>query len=1103
MSDRVVLHGLKLTALFLFIFVISSQDVFAASVNDPDFVVEEYIPGILFPTSIDFIGDDLLILEKNTGKVLLVRNDTLQTTPVLDVTVTNMWERGLLGIESVGNDVYLFHTLTNSTTDGEPPISDNANHVYQYTWNGTNLINPTFLKEFPSTPGASHNGGVMTKDASGNVFVVMGDVERDGPLQNFPFNVVDDTSVIMQINPPGPYKAMGIRNSFGLTIDPITGNMWDTENGLSTYDEINMVPDKFNSGWEVVMGPANQTQIDSIPGYEDFVYDDPEFSFSPTIGITGIWFMDSPAFPDYSNSVFVGDCNNGYLYKFELNQTRTGFVFNNTALSDLVRDPTDDFEELIFGTGFGCTTDIETGPDGFLYVVSIENQIIYRIMPDTLNCLGEQTVIDGVCVDPICIGNQTLIDHVCVDPTCVGQQTVIDGVCVDPTCIGDQTVVDGICVDPTCVGDQTLENGVCVDPICVGDQTVVNGICTDPICIGDQTLIDHVCVDPTCTGDQVVIDGICVDPMCIGDQTLVDGVCVDPVCESEQVLIEGLCLSAPVITGLINVTNGTQISWTQEPPVAPSFDIVIDGVDTMEEYRTSSSPQTVDSGECFEVQARFIDQLFSINSEEACLNPTCIGDQVLTNGICVDPTCIGDQVLTNGICVDPTCIGDQTVVDGLCVDPTCTGEQILIDGVCEDTSEVVLQAQKDNTIFSEDGTKSCGACNNFFVGATGNSDIRRALVEFNVTSIPPNSIVSDVEFEFVVSKTVDSESQIMDIHKVTNYWGEEESTAESDFGQGEGQGGPAFEGDATWSHRLFSTDLWNSTGADFVALPSANVSLSHIPGVHTTSSNALMVSDVQGWVNGSSTNYGWLLKLNSTGELNHHTARAIDSRNFDGGTSPIIRVTFGPAIPSSDIDMDGVPNDIDNCPTTPNPGQEDNYGTTAGDACEDTDSDTVLDDADNCPLTPNPGQEDNYGFPTGDACEDTDSDTVLDDIDNCPTTQNPGQEDNYGTSAGDACEDTDSDSILDDTDNCPNDENVDQKDLDMDGTGDACDPLNEILESKTVSTSHSLIGDLIIDGSSVLTLTNDSNINLSPGSKLVVKATSGFKITPGSWFSIS
>ena len=82
--------------------------------------------------------------------------------------------------------------------------------------------------------------------------------------------------------------------------------------------------------------------------------------------------------------MFVADCNNGNIYRFELNQKRDGFVFNSPQLKDKVVDYGDSMDEIIFGTGFGCATDVVTGPDGLLYIVSLTDGTIYRIVPKTI-----------------------------------------------------------------------------------------------------------------------------------------------------------------------------------------------------------------------------------------------------------------------------------------------------------------------------------------------------------------------------------------------------------------------------------------------------------------------------------------------------------------------------------------------------------------------------------------------------------------------------------------------------------------------------------------------------------------------------------------------
>ena len=100
-----------------------------AEIHDNNFKVEEFVTGLKQPTQIAFIGNDLLVLEKNTGKVRLVRDGIVQTESVLDVEVGANNESGLLGIVSVDSFVYLY--FTESEEDGKQSF---ANNVYRYTW---------------------------------------------------------------------------------------------------------------------------------------------------------------------------------------------------------------------------------------------------------------------------------------------------------------------------------------------------------------------------------------------------------------------------------------------------------------------------------------------------------------------------------------------------------------------------------------------------------------------------------------------------------------------------------------------------------------------------------------------------------------------------------------------------------------------------------------------------------------------------------------------------------------------------------------------------------------------------------------------------------
>lgn len=355
---------------------------------DPNFVIKEYVSGLNFPTSMHFIDEDIMVLEK-AGKVRLVKNGILQEEPIRHFNVNSLGEAGLLGITTNGSKVFLY--MTEAKTAGGEPI---ANRIYKFDWDGKNLQNDVLVNELPVNPvRLQHNSGVMVTSSKGEVFAVTGDTHREGILQNFGTGEIDDTGIIFRVgleediikpsqskDPLSHYYAMGIRNSFGLTIDPKTGNIWDTENGLTTFDEVNFVPPKFNSGWKKIMGPATDDQKKSLPSFYDYEYSDPEFSWEQVIAPTGLTFIDSDLFDYYKSSLFTADFLTGSIYKFKLNEQRNGFVFDDERLSDLVLNVDDPRHEIVFASGFRGITDLEFGPDGLLYILSPSGKI-YTISP--------------------------------------------------------------------------------------------------------------------------------------------------------------------------------------------------------------------------------------------------------------------------------------------------------------------------------------------------------------------------------------------------------------------------------------------------------------------------------------------------------------------------------------------------------------------------------------------------------------------------------------------------------------------------------------------------------------------------------------------------
>jgi glucose/arabinose dehydrogenase/plastocyanin len=395
------------------------------TVNDDGLTVEKVTEGLDFPTSMSFVGNnDILVTEKNTGLVKRVLNGDIQDTPLLDVPVANGIERGLLGIavsKQADGKMFVFLSYTESGNDEDGSdvdgqVDPSGNRLYRYEYVDGQLINPLLLLDLTATPinfRGEHNGGKILIGPDNNVYFMVGEVGghrtqaqniMDGPGPNGlggVLRITQDGGIVDSSNPIfgdglplNIYYAMGIRNSFGMDFDPLTGNLWDTENGPAIADEINMITPGFNGGWSQVQGYLSQDLLDrGISSENELVYfgkgkySDPKFVWVTTIGPTALKFLNSDKLgKEYANNMFTGDINNGLLYRFSLNEARDNILINDTyvgnveVLVDNQVDETTENQPLIFGQGFGGITDLQVGPDGYLYVLSYTGSI-YRVLP--------------------------------------------------------------------------------------------------------------------------------------------------------------------------------------------------------------------------------------------------------------------------------------------------------------------------------------------------------------------------------------------------------------------------------------------------------------------------------------------------------------------------------------------------------------------------------------------------------------------------------------------------------------------------------------------------------------------------------------------------
>jgi aldose sugar dehydrogenase len=457
----------------------------APSVVDPNLAVRTAASGLDQPISMAFIGqNDMLVLEKATGKVQRVVNGVVQST-VLDLPVNSASERGLLGIALhpqffIGGRVYLFWSESSTGEDSvelaEVPLL--GNRVDRFVWDGSTLTferNILKLRSFQADEGqplrGNHDGGVLRFGSDGKLYVIDGDTGRRGQLQNLvngPFGpgLPDDqfggpepddahlTGVILRLNDDGtapssnPFFAAGealggevganvqkifaygLRNSFGMAFDPVSGDLWEQENGDDSFTELNRAEPGFNSGWVQIMGPPERiaqfktiettvtpsppdpfaatyfglqqirwlpTNIADSPGealsrlfmLPGAHYSAPEFSWKFEVAPAGIGFLESPALgPQYKNDLFVGAARvfleGGHLFHFNLTGNRRQVAVDDPRLEDRVADnlhkwEITESESVLFGRNFGIGTDVLTGPNGNLFVVSLSDGVVYEV----------------------------------------------------------------------------------------------------------------------------------------------------------------------------------------------------------------------------------------------------------------------------------------------------------------------------------------------------------------------------------------------------------------------------------------------------------------------------------------------------------------------------------------------------------------------------------------------------------------------------------------------------------------------------------------------------------------------------------------------------
>lgn len=252
-----------------------------------------------------------------------------------------------------------------------------SNRVLRFRYENGVATEPKTLFSAPlPTECLEHNGGKLAFGSDGALFISFGENCVDALAQDMTL----PQGKILRIDPAdgsalpdnpfhdgaGPNDdriwGLGVRNPFGLTVDPATGYVWESENGPGCGDEVNRIVAGANYGWPV-SSPSYFECTDPGPSYLL-----PAWAWTPTIAPTGLSFYNGYRLRGWHGDLLMCAWRTGRLYRFGLDPTRTHLAH---------------LEEYDIRPAF-CRLDVVTGPDGSLYISTRDEKAIYRLVSEPL-----------------------------------------------------------------------------------------------------------------------------------------------------------------------------------------------------------------------------------------------------------------------------------------------------------------------------------------------------------------------------------------------------------------------------------------------------------------------------------------------------------------------------------------------------------------------------------------------------------------------------------------------------------------------------------------------------------------------------------------------
>jgi glucose/arabinose dehydrogenase len=334
--------------------------------------------GLNQPFSLAFLPDGAILITERVGRLRIVRNGVLEATPVAGVPEVRA--QSLAGLMDLALHPRFAENSFVYITYHKPP--NGVITLARGRWDGKALVEVRDI----FTAIATGNASRIAFARDGMIHMTVGHGDNNPEQAQDPNTLAGKTLRLRDdgtVPPDNPFVGraeyrpeiftLGHRNPLGLALNPVTGEIWECENGPNGGDECNVLQAGKNYGWPVVSygrfypGP----RVTEQPWKEGM--EQPAVFWVPAIAISGITFYTGDKFPSWKNHVFVGGM-------------RTGEVPRSGHLERI--DFNDKWEELhregMLRELQNRIRDVRQGPDGFIYLLTAENDgALIRMEPTT------------------------------------------------------------------------------------------------------------------------------------------------------------------------------------------------------------------------------------------------------------------------------------------------------------------------------------------------------------------------------------------------------------------------------------------------------------------------------------------------------------------------------------------------------------------------------------------------------------------------------------------------------------------------------------------------------------------------------------------------